>query len=172
MVVYWLLKKQIDRHDQQKKGDSMLNLGDTAPDFTHSDQDGNSVSLSDFRGSKVLVWFYPKASTPGCTAEGCNIRDHHAAFVDANVIVLGISKDSVRRQKNFATKQEFPYRLLSDEEGTTVEAYGAWGPKKFMGREFDGILRISYVIDEEGKVAQVFGKVKTKTHGEDVLAGL
>jgi len=172
MVVYWLLKKQIGRHDQQKKGDSMLSVGDTAPDFTHSDQDGNSVSLSDFRGSKVLVWFYPKASTPGCTAEGCNIRDHHAAFVDANVVVLGISKDSVRRQKNFATKQEFPYRLLSDEEGTTVEAYGAWGPKKFMGREFDGILRISYVIDEEGKVAQVFGKVKTKTHGEDVLAGL
>lgn len=150
----------------------MLNVGDTAPDFTHSDQDGNPVSLSDFRGSKVLIWFYPKASTPGCTAEGCNIRDHHAAFVDANVTVLGISKDSVRRQKNFATKQEFPYRLLSDKEGTTVEAYGAWGPKKFMGREFDGILRISYVIDEEGKVAQVFGKVKTKTHGEDVLAGL
>lgn len=150
----------------------MLNVGDTAPDFTHLDQDGNEVSLSDFRGSKVLIWFYPKASTPGCTAEGCNIRDNHSAFVDANVTVLGISKDSVRRQKNFATKQEFPYRLLSDEEGTTVEAYGAWGLKKFMGREFDGILRISYVIDEAGKVAQVFGKVKTKTHGEDVLAGL
>ena len=150
----------------------MLNVGDIAPDFTHLDQDGNSVSLSDFKGSKVLIWFYPKASTPGCTAEGCNIRDHYAAFSDANVKVLGISKDSVKRQKNFATKQSFPYPLLSDETGTTVSAYGAWGPKKFMGRKFDGILRISYLLDETGKVEQVFGKVKTKTHGEDVLATL
>ena len=150
----------------------MLNVGEPAPDFTHLDQDGNEVSLADFRGSKVLVWFYPKASTPGCTAEGCNIRDNYAAFVDAHVKVVGISKDSVKRQKNFATKQNFPYPLLSDEEGTTVTAYGAWGTKKFMGRVFDGILRISYLIDEEGKVAQVFGKVKTKTHGADVLAGL
>ena len=150
----------------------MLNVGDVAPDFTHLDQDGNSVSLSDFKGSKVLIWFYPKASTPGCTAEGCNIRDHYGAFNEANVKVLGISKDSVKRQKNFATKQAFPYPLLSDEAGDTVSAYGAWGPKKFMGREFDGILRISYLIDEAGKVLKVFGKVKTKTHGEDVLASL
>ena len=150
----------------------MLDVGDMAPSFTHLDQYGSEVSLSDFRGSKVLIWFYPKASTPGCTVEGCNIRDHHQDFVDSNVKVLGISKDSVRRQKNFATKQQFPYQLLSDEDGTTVQAYGAWGPKKFMGREFDGILRISYLIDEGGKVAQVFAKVKTKTHGEDVLASL
>ena len=95
----------------------MLSVGDTAPRFTLLDQDGNTVSLTDFLGKKVLVWFYPKASTPGCTAEGCNIRDNHAAFVDANVEILGISKDSVKRQKNFATKQNFPYRLLSDESG-------------------------------------------------------
>jgi len=150
----------------------MLSIGDKAPEFTLLDQDGNSVSLTDFRGQKVLLWFYPKASTPGCTAEGCNIRDHHQAFNDANVQVLGMSKDSVKRQKNFATKQGFPYPLLSDESGATVEAYGAWGPKKFMGREFDGILRISYVIDEEGTIQQAYGKVKTKTHGEDVLAAL
>jgi len=150
----------------------MLNVGDIAPDFTHLDQDGNPVSLSDFKGSKVLIWFYPKASTPGCTAEGCNIRDHYASFSGANVKVLGISKDSVKRQKNFATKQRFPYPLLSDESGTTVSAYGAWGPKKFMGRKFDGILRISYLLDEGGKVEKVFAKVKTKTHGEDVLASL
>jgi len=150
----------------------MLNVGDIAPDFTHQDQDGNQVSLSDFKGSKVLIWFYPKASTPGCTAEGCNIRDHYGAFADANVKVLGISKDSVKRQKNFATKQRFPYPLLSDEAGTTVSAYGAWGPKKFMGRKFDGILRISYLLDETGKVEPVFCKVKTKTHGEDVSATL
>ena len=150
----------------------MLNVGDTAPDFTLLDQDGQSTSLSDFRGQKVLLWFYPKASTPGCTAEGCNLRDNHAAFVDRNVVILGMSKDSVRRQKNFATKQAFPYPLLSDEAGEVVEAYGAWGRKKFMGREFDGILRISYLIDENGKIEHVFGKVKTKTHGDDVLAAL
>ena len=150
----------------------MLNVGDKAPEFSLLDQDGNTVSLSDFRGKKVLLWFYPKASTPGCTAEGCNIRDHHDQFQSANVQVLGMSKDSVKRQKNFATKQEFPYPLLSDESGETVEAYGAWGPKKFMGREFDGILRISYIIDESGNIEQVFGKVKTKSHGEDVLRAL
>ena len=150
----------------------MLNVGDKAPDFTLLDQDGTAVSLSDFRGKKVLLWFYPKASTPGCTAEGCNIQDNVQRFIDANVQVLGMSKDSVRRQKNFATKEGFEYPLLSDETGTTVEAYGAWGPKKFMGREFDGILRISYIIDEHGEIEQVFGKVKTKTHGEDVLNSL
>ena len=150
----------------------MLNVGDKAPDFTLLDQDGNSVSLTDFRGKKVLLWFYPKASTPGCTAEGCNIRDNLDRFTGANVQVLGMSKDSVRRQKNFATKQGFQYPLLSDETGNTVEAYGAWGPKKFMGREFDGILRISYIIDEQGHIEQVFAKVKTKTHGEDVLLSL
>lgn len=150
----------------------MLNIGDAAPSFTLLDQDGQSVSLADFKGKKVLVWFYPKASTPGCTAEGCNIRDNYAAFSDANVEILGISKDSVKRQKNFATKQSFPYRLLSDETGETIEAFGAWGPKKFMGREFDGILRSSFLINEEGTVEKVYSKVKTKTHGVDVLADL
>ena len=150
----------------------MLNIGDNAPDFTLLDQDGQSVSLKDFRGKKVLIWFYPKASTPGCTAEGCNIRDNFERFSNSNVQILGMSKDSVRRQKNFALKQGFQYPLLSDESGATVEAYGAWGPKKFMGREFDGILRISYLINEEGKVEKVFAKVKTKTHGEDVLNDL
>ncbi len=150
----------------------MLSIGDKAPDFTLLDQDGNSVSLTDFRGKKVLLWFYPKASTPGCTAEGCNIQENHEQFAAANVQILGMSKDSVRRQKNFATKFGFQYPLLSDESGTTVEAYGAWGPKQFMGREFDGILRISYVIDEQGNIEHVFGKVKTKTHGEDVLGSL
>ena len=150
----------------------MLQTGDKAPEFTHLDQDGNTVSLTDFRGQKVLVWFYPKASTPGCTAEGCNLRDHQQSFLDKSIQIIGISKDSVRRQKNFATKYEFPYPLLADEEGTTVEAFGAWGRKKFMGKEFDGILRSSFLINEEGVIEQVYAKVKTKTHGEDVLASL
>ena len=141
----------------------MLNVGDNAPSFTLKDQDGNDVSLSDFTGQKVLVWFYPKASTPGCTAEGCNIRDHYSEFGSKGVEILGISKDSVKRQKNFATKYEFPYRLLSDESGEVVEAFGAWGPKKFMGREFDGILRSSFLINEKGVIEKVYSKVKTKS---------
>ena len=130
------------------------------------------VSLSDFAGKKVLVWFYPKASTPGCTAEGCNLRDNHAGFAEQNVEIIGMSMDSVRRQKNFATKQEFPYRLLSDESGETIKAFGAWGRKKFMGREYDGILRSSFLIDEQGVIERVYAKVKTKTHGADVLADM
>lgn len=147
----------------------MLKVGDTVPGFTLKDQNNNDVSLSDFRGQKVLVWFYPKASTPGCTAEGCNLRDHHSTFAAKGIQILGISKDSVKRQSNFATKFEFPYPLLSDESGTVVEAFGAWGLKKFMGKEYEGILRSSFLIDEKGTVEQVYAKVKTKTHGEDVL---
>ena len=150
----------------------MLQAGDKAPEFSLQNQEGETVQLSDFRGQKVLVWFYPKASTPGCTAEGCSLRDHAAPLLDKGVAILGISKDSVKRQKNFATKHEFPYSLLSDEEGSTIEAFGAWGPKKFMGREYEGILRSSFLIDEEGQIEKVYAKVKTKTHGADVLAEL
>ena len=150
----------------------MLKVGDAAPQFTHLDQNGNEVSLGDFAGKKVLVWFFPKASTPGCTAEGCNLRDNYASLQDKNVEVIGISKDSVKRQSNFATKYEFPYPMLSDEEGATVNAFGCWGPKKFMGREFDGIHRKSFLIDEQGKIERIYEKVKTKTHGDDVLGDL
>ena len=150
----------------------MLKVGDKAPEFTHKDQNGNEVSLGDFAGKKVLVWFFPKASTPGCTAEGCNLRDNYGGLQDKNVEVIGISKDSVKRQSNFATKYEFPYPMLSDEEGATVNAFGCWGPKKFMGREFDGIHRKSFLIDENGKIERIYEKVKTKTHGDDVLADL
>ena len=150
----------------------MLKVGDTAPSFSLPDQEGNTVSLDSYKGRKVLLWFYPKASTPGCTAEGCNLRDNYPALQDKNVAVIGMSKDSVRRQKNFATKQEFQYPLLSDEAGEIVAAYGCWGPKKFMGREFDGIHRKSFLIDEDGKIERIYEKVKTKTHGADVLADL
>ena len=150
----------------------MLKSGDMAPEFSLLDHDGSTVALSDFRGQKVLVWFYPKASTPGCTAEGCSLRDHTSELQARGVVILGISKDSVARQKKFATKHDFPYLLLSDESGQTVEAFGAWGPKKFMGREYEGILRSSFLIDEKGMVEKVYSKVKTKTHGSDVLADL
>ena len=150
----------------------MLNVGDKAPEFTLPDGDGNEVSLSDYAGKKVLLWFFPKASTPGCTAEGCSLRDHNTALSDANVQVIGMSKDSPKRQKNFGSKYDFPYPLLSDESGETIEAFGAWGPKKMMGREYEGILRSSFLIDEHGKIEKVYAKVKTKTHGADVLADL
>ena len=147
----------------------MLNIGDMAPDFTLSDQNGKEVSLRSFLTNKVLIWFYPKASTPGCTAEGCSLRDEFTELTEANVKILGISKDTVKRQLNFATKQNYPYQLLADTEGVVVQAYGVWGPKKFMGREYEGIHRKSFLIDEEGKIMHIFEKVKTKTHGQDVL---
>ena len=150
----------------------MLKVGDQAPAFTLNDQDGNAVSLSDFAGRKVLIWFYPKANTPGCTAEGCTLRDESAAFETKGVEILGISMDSVRKQKNFATKHDFPYRLLSDPEGEAIHGFGAWGRKKFMGKEYDGILRSSFLIDERGVIEKVFAKVKTKSHATDVLAEL
>ena len=150
----------------------MLTVGDTAPDFTLLDQSGASVSLSDFRGKKVLIWFYPKASTPGCTAQGCSLRDNYSELTSKDVVILGISKDSVKRQKNFAEKKNFPFQLLSDEEGKVVEAYGVWGLKKFMGREYMGINRTSFLVDESGKLSKIISKVKTKTHGDDVLGML
>lgn len=150
----------------------MLKAGDKAPQFTLMDQNGATTSLSDFKGKRVLVWFYPKASTPGCTAQGCNLRDNHAAFTDEGVEIIGISMDSVKRQSNFATKQNFPFRLLADESGEITKAFGAYGPKKFMGRSYEGILRSSFLIDGNGVIERVYEKVKTKTHGVDVLADL
>ncbi len=150
----------------------MLEVGTPAPDFTLPDQGGNSVSLSDFKGKKVLLWFFPKAMTSGCTAEGCTIRDEYAQFQEKNIAVLGLSADSPERQKKFADKYEFQYQLLGDENKDVLRAYHAWGKKKMYGREFDGIIRISYLIDENGIIAKAYPKVKTKTHAQDVLADL
>ncbi len=150
----------------------MLTVGDKAPNFSLLDQNGEVTHLSDFEGKRLLVWFYPKASTPGCTAEGCNLRDHYSAFETKGVDVVGISMDSVKRQNNFATKQSFPYKLLADESGEITKAFGAYGRKKFMGREYDGILRSSFLIGPDGVIEKVYDKVKTKTHGADVLSEL
>ena len=160
------------RRGHMKGNSRMLNVGDKAPEFELLDQNGNKTSLSDFAGRRVLIWFYPKASTPGCTAQGCNLQDNHDAFVDQNVEILGISMDSVKRQNNFATKQGFPFRLLADETGEVTKSFGAYGPKKFMGRSYDGILRTSFLIGPDGHIERVYAKVKTKTHGVDVLADL
>ena len=150
----------------------MLKEGSKAPGFNLDDQDGNSVSLSDFKGQKVLLWFYPKASTPGWTIEGQELRDEFQNFKDNNTVILGMSADSVKAQKNFCTKQEFPFSLLSDPDKTTIRAYEAIGLKKMYGREYEGIFRVSYLIDEKGVVEKAYEKVKPKEHALEVLADL
>ena len=150
----------------------MLEKGTSAPDFKLDDQDGNSVSLADFKGKKILLWFYPKASTPGCTIEGQEFRDEFQKFQEKNTVILGMSADSVKSQKNFCEKQNFPFSLLSDPEKTTIRKYEAIGLKKMYGREYEGIFRISYLIDENGLVQKTYGKVKPKEHAKEVLDDL
>ena len=150
----------------------MLEKGTTAPDFKLDDQDGNPVSLADFRGKKILLWFYPKASTPGCTIEGQEFRDEFQNFQEKNTVILGMSADSVKSQKNFGEKQNFPFSLVSDPEKTTIRKYEAIGLKKMYGREYEGIFRISYLIDENGFIQKTYGKVKPKEHAKEVLEDL
>lgn len=144
-------------------------LDQLAPQFTTTDQNGDEVSLSDFKGKKVVLYFYPKASTPGCTVQAGGIRDSKAAFAKANTVVLGISPDTAKRLTNFTTKQELNFTLLSDEDHSIAESYGVWALKKFMGKEYIGIHRLTFIIDEEGVLRNIMEKVKTKTHHEDVL---
>jgi peroxiredoxin Q/BCP len=148
-----------------------LSAGDKVPDFTARDQDGNSVSLSDYAGKKLIVFFYPRANTPGCTAEACNLRDHYEALQDAGYSLLGVSADSEKKQASFRNKYNFPFPLLADEDRTVIEAFGVWGPKKFMGKEFDGIHRKTFLIDGSGIVERVIDKVKTKDHAAQILDG-
>ena len=150
----------------------MLNIGDEAPDFTLLDGDENKVTLSNFRGQKVVLWFFPRASTPGWTNEGQGFRDEFKKFKDKNIIVLGMSADSTKKQKNFCEKQSFPFPLLSDQSTDVLKAYDAWGIKKMYGREYEGIYRITYVIDEGGKIMNTYSKVSVKTHASDVLQDL
>ena len=146
-----------------------LKEGDQVPEFNAKDQDGNTISLSDYKGKKLVVFFYPKASTPGCTAEVCNLRDNYSELKSKGYELLGISADSEKRQTNFKEKYELPFPLLADEDKTVIEAFGIWGPKKFMGKEYDGIHRTTFLIDEKGKVERVIGKVKTKDHAAQIL---
>ncbi len=147
-----------------------LEAGDKAPDFSVEDQDGNTVKLSDFKGKKLVLFFYPKASTPGCTAEACNLRDNWERFQEKGYAILGVSADTQKKQSNFKNKYEFPFPLLADEDKEVIQAYGVWGPKKFMGKEFDGIHRTTFIIDEEGKIEEVIKKVKTKAHTDQILS--
>ena len=146
-----------------------LKVGDKAPDFSAKDEQGNPISLSDYKGKKLVVFFYPKASTPGCTAEACNLNDNYERFKTKGYEILGVSADSAKRQSNFKNKYEFQYPLLADEDKAVIEAFGVWGPKKFMGKEYDGIHRTTFVIDENGVIEDVIAKVKTKAHAEQIL---
>ncbi len=146
-----------------------LKVGDTAPGFSVKDQDGNVINLKDFKGKKVVLFFYPKASTPGCTAEACNLRDNWEQFQDKGYQILGVSADSEKRQSNFKNKYELPFPLLADENKEVIEAFGVWGPKKFMGKEYDGIHRTTFVIDEKGMIEDIITKVKTKDHTAQIL---
>lgn len=147
-----------------------LKAGDQAPNFSVKDQDGNLHSLQDYKGKKLVIFFYPKASTPGCTAEACNLRDNYKALQAQGYEILGVSADSQRRQTNFKTKNELPFALLADEDKEMLRAYGVWGLKKNFGREYEGIYRTTFLIDENGKIEEVITKVKTKEHAEQILS--
>ena len=145
-------------------------VGNNAPAFTLINQDGEKVALKDFKGKKnVVLYFYPKAMTPGCTTQACGIRDYKKEFAKVKTEVLGVSPDEPARLQRFIDKQELNFTLLSDPEHKIADKYGSWGPKKFMGREYDGILRQTFIIGKDGKLKHVMNKVKTKSHHDDVL---
>lgn len=146
-----------------------LQAGDKAPNFEATNQDGKLVSLADFTGKKLVLFFYPKASTTGCTIEACNLRDNYNRFTKQGYAILGVSADSAKKQLNFKNKYDFPYDLLADENRNVIESYGVWGPKKFMGKTYDGIHRTTFVIDENGVIISVISKVKTKEHSSQIL---
>ncbi|MFT4803043.1 MAG: peroxiredoxin Q/BCP [Psychroserpens sp.] len=148
---------------------TQLKAGDQAPNFSAQDEQGNTISLGDYKGKKLVVFFYPKASTPGCTTEACNLNDNYERFQAQGYEILGVSADSAKRQFNFKTKYGFHYPLLADEDKSVIEAFGVWGPKKFMGKEYDGIHRTTFVIDEKGVIEDVISKVKTKEHTAQIL---
>ncbi len=148
-----------------------LKAGDNVPPFTAKDESGNIHSLANYAGKKVVVFFYPKADTPGCTAEACSLRDHYAALKAKGYVLLGVSADSVKKQKAFKDKYKFPFPLLADETREVINAFGVWGPKKFMGKTYDGIHRTTFIIDEKGVVERVISDVNTKNHAAQILEG-
>lgn len=146
-----------------------LKAGDKVPTFEVNDQDGNLVSFSSYKNKKLIVFFYPKANTPGCTAEACNLRDNYQELQKKGYDILGVSADNEKRQSNFRNKFLFPFPLLADTDKLVINVFGVWGLKKFMGREYDGIHRKTFVINELGVVSHVIDKVKTKDHAAQIL---
>ncbi|WP_294286951.1 thioredoxin-dependent thiol peroxidase [uncultured Chryseobacterium sp.] len=149
----------------------MLKIGDRLPEFKGINQNGETIDSENFQGKKLVVFFYPKANTPGCTAEACNLRDHYSELQDQGFHLLGISADPVKNQKNFSVKYELPFDIIADESRVIIEKFGVWQLKKFMGREFMGIVRTTFVFNENGICIQVIDKVKTKDHAAQILEG-
>ena len=147
----------------------MLSAGDTAPDFTTRDTDGNEVKLSDFRGRKVVLYFYPKDDTPGCTKQACSIRDSYSEFEERGIKVLGISLDDQASHRKFADKYELPFTLLADTDHSVADAFGVYGEKQFMGKKYMGVSRVTFLIDEQGRVTKVMDKVNVDEHADEVL---
>jgi peroxiredoxin Q/BCP len=147
----------------------MLTIGTPAPAFEGLDENGNTVRLSDFTGQKLVLYFYPKDSTPGCTSEACNLRDNYERFLALGYQVLGVSKDSAESHQRFIAKYDLPFHLISDPDCTILKAYEAWGVKKMYGRETMGTLRTTYVIDEQGIIVDAIGKVNTKAHAAQII---
>uniref|UniRef100_UPI003514195C thioredoxin-dependent thiol peroxidase n=1 Tax=Arachidicoccus sp. BS20 TaxID=1850526 RepID=UPI003514195C len=147
----------------------MLEPGDKAPDFKGVDQNGNVVSLKDFKGKKVVLYFYPKDNTPGCTAQACNLRDNYEILINKGFQIIGVSGDSVKSHKKFEEKFDLPFPLIADEDKKIIEDYGVWRPKLFMGRSFLGIVRTTFLIDEKGIIKTIIDKPNTKNHTEQVL---
>lgn len=147
-----------------------LKPGDAVPNFESVNQEGKPIKFEDLKGEKLVVFFYPKANTPGCTAEACNLRDNYEALQQQGYTLLGVSADSPVKQANFKEKYQLPFDLLADEKKEVLNAFGVWGPKKFMGKTFDGIHRTTFIINEAGKVEEVISKVKTKDHAAQILS--
>lgn len=147
----------------------MLEIGNRMPDFSAADQNGNIVKSADLIGKKTVVYFYPKANTPGCTAEACSLRDNYERFLALGYNVIGISKDSVNAQKNFSDKYALPFPLLADTDALIIKAFGAWGEKKLYGKTYEGILRKTFIFNENGILEVIIDKVNTKNHAEQIL---
>lgn len=146
-----------------------LKTGDAAPAFSGVNEKGQTVNLADYKGKKLVLYFYPKDDTPGCTAEACSLRDGYGQFLSKGYDILGVSPDSVKKHVKFQEKYQLPFGLLADEDHSIAEAFGVWGPKKFMGRSYDGIHRTTFVIDENGTIERIIEKVDTEKHTEQLL---
>lgn len=146
-----------------------LKIGDQAPDFEVENQDGKKITRDQFAGKKLVIYFYPKDMTPGCTTQACDLRDNYKKLLAEGYEVVGVSADSVARHQKFIEKYDLPFDLLADEDKTMINAYGVWGPKKFMGKEYDGIHRTTFIVDASGKIEDIIEKVKTKVHTEQIL---
>jgi len=149
-----------------------LTKGVKAPDFSGKNQNGNTISLSDFKGKKIILYFYPKDNTPGCTAEACNLNDHYDEFIKKGFVIIGVSPDNEHSHTKFIGKYGLKFNLIADTDKTILKAYGAWGMKKMYGKEYEGVLRTTYIIDENGRIEHVFTRVDTKNHTQQILSEL